>query len=789
MDMSNPRSVAWAEPSAIARYAIAVLSVAMAIVAAELLTRILHTEPIASSMLCAVIFAAWFGGFGPGLLAIALSLLAVHYYLVPPVNSFALKQNLFAMDIAELPRLALFSITSLFVNFISSAQRSAKDAALQAEAKAARAERELRLITDTIPALVWSAFPDGAVEYFNQRWLAYTGLTLEQARGWGFIDAYHPEDRASVRHFTSRGIRHGASANDIQTEARLRGVDGTYRWFLGRAVALPDEAGNIIRWYGTTIDIEDRKRAEDALRRSEAYQAEAQRLSHTGSFGWTVSSGDIFWSDESYRIFEYDPATRATIDIVLNRVHPDDVELVRQVINRATAHREAFDFEHRLLMPDGSVKHLNVVAHPSIDETGELQFVGGVMDITARKRSEAALRNSEQRYRDLFQHMPIALWQLNASKLVELFKGLRAEGVIELGSYIDQHPNFLQQLMDAVTIEEVNDRTIEMLGARDRSEILGSMSRFAHIHPDAFRRGVESRWRGEPTHQEETKLLTLDGRVIDVLLSATRPGLIKDPDMSLVGIIDITERVRAREMLQRLQADFAHAARVSMLGELTASIAHELNQPLAAIVTNGEVGLRLLNRSELDLAELRELAKCVVDDGRRAADIIARVRTMAMRQAPEHTLLSIDEVIREALTFLRHEVLSHGLMVMHDPNPSAPKVLGDRTQLQQVFVNLTANAIQAMAQMESTRRRLAIRIALSDPHTLCCTFEDSGPGIEPEHLDHLFDSFFTTKEAGMGLGLPISRSIVEAHGGYIRVDNESAYGGARFSFTLPAKLQ
>jgi PAS domain S-box-containing protein len=787
--MSKLRSVGWTEESAIARYAIAALSVAIAIVVAELLTRILHTEPIASSMLCAVIFAAWFGGFGPGLLAIALSLLAVHYYLVPPVNSFALKQNLFAMDVAELPRLALFLITSLIVNFISSAQRSAKEAAIRAEAKAARAEREIRLITDTIPALVWTAFPDGAVEYFNQRWLAYTGLTLEQARGWGFIDACHPNDRASVRDFTSRRIRHGASVNDIQTEVRLRGVDGKYRWFLGRAVALPDEAGNIIRWYGTNIDIEDRKQAEDALRQSEAYQTEAQRLSHTGSFGWTVSSGDIFWSDESYRIFEYDPATRVKIEFVLNRVHPDDIELVRQVTNRAAARREAFDFEHRLLMPDGSVKHLNVVASPLIDETGELQFVGAVMDITARKKSEEALRNSEQRYRDLFHHMPIALWQLNASKLVELFKGLRAEGVTELGSYIDQHPNFLQQLMDAVTVEEVNERTIEMFGAHDRSEILGSMSRFAYIHPDAFRRGVESRWRGEPTHQEETKLMTLDGRVIDVLMSATRPGLIKDPDMSLVSIIDITERARAREMLQRVQADFAHAARVSMLGELTASIAHEVNQPLAAIVTNGEVGLRLLNRSEPDLGELRELTKCIVGDARRAADVLARVRTMATRQAPEQTLLSVDDVIREALTFLRHEVQSHGLMVMHRPNPSAPKVLGDRTQLQQVFVNLTANAIQAMAQTESIRRRLAIRTTLFEPHSLCCTFEDSGPGIEPEHLDHLFDSFFTTKEGGMGLGLPISRSIIEAHGGYIRVDNESAYGGARFSITLSAKPQ
>src|SRR5207248_7116169 len=207
---------------------------------------------------------------------------------------------------------------------------------------------------------------------------------------------------------------------------------------------------------------------------------------------------------------------------------------------------------------------------------------------------------------------------------------------------------------------EVNERMIELMGARDASELLG-FSRFRHISSDSFVRGLESRWRGEPTHQEETKITTLDGRVIDVLMTATRPGLTTDPDITLVGIIDITEQVRAREMLQRVQADFAHAARVSILGELTASIAHEVNQPRAAICTNGEAGLRFLNRPEPDVAEVRELTRRIVNDARRAADIIARVRTMAKRQAPEQTLLSVDEGIREALPFLRHEVQSYGV--------------------------------------------------------------------------------------------------------------------------------
>ena len=555
----------------------------------------------------------------------------------------------------DLPRLALFALAALLVVGLVAAQRKSTaslrrsrtdledkvrdleklNAALQvenaerqrAEKRAREIERELQLTIDMIPVKITVYRADGARHSVNRPWRDYTGLSQEDIEGQSWAIIPNPDDlKASEAEWKVRL----AKREPFQAEMRLRRRDGEYLSHMVHRVPLRDQTGEVVKWYAVAFDIEDRKRAEDALRQSEASLAEAQRLSRTGSFGWYVSSGDIVWSEESYRIFGYDPATAATIDRVLDRVHPDDVALVREVIERATTRREAIDFEHRLLMPDGSVKHLNVVAYP-MTERGELRFVGAVMDIT--------------------------------------------------------------------------------------------------------------------------------------------------------------ERVRAREMLQRVQADFAHTARMSMLGELTASIAHEVNQPLAAIAINGEVALRLLNRSEPDLADVRELAKSVVADARRAADVIARVRAMATRQAPEQTLLSVDEVIRDALQFLRHEVQSHGLTVTHHSNPAAPKMLGDRTQLQQVFVNLMVNAIHAMAPMGAARRTLVVRTTLSDPSTLCCTLEDSGPGIKPEHLDHLFDSFFTTKDGGMGLGLPISRSIIEAHGGRIRADNESVYGGARFSCTFPAKLQ
>jgi C4-dicarboxylate-specific signal transduction histidine kinase len=280
-------------------------------------------------------------------------------------------------------------------------------------------------------------------------------------------------------------------------------------------------------------------------------------------------------------------------------------------------------------------------------------------------------------------------------------------------------------------------------------------------------------------------MVTQDGRVLEGLFTAAFPAPLKELGLNINGFIDATERNHAQEMLRQVQADFAHAARVSILGELTASIAHEVNQPLAAIATNGEAGLRWLAGPNSDLAEVREIISEVVADARRASDIIARVRAMATRRAPENALLSLDEVIREAMLFLRHEVQARGVAISHHPCSAASAIRGDRTQLQQVIVNLAVNAMQAMATAGGKDRRIIIRSTTPEQGGLRCTVEDSGPGLSQDQAGRLFESFFTTKEGGMGMGLPICRSIIEAHGGHIAADNASELGGARFSFTLP----
>ncbi|MBC9876845.1 PAS domain-containing protein [Bradyrhizobium sp. INPA01-394B] len=513
-----------------------------------------------------------------------------------------------------------------------------------------------------------------------------------------------------------------------------------------------------------------------------AYLAEAQKLSQTGSFGWNVVTGELFWSDETFRIFDLASTARPSLGLVLKRTHPDDVTAVREAIDRAAKDKGDFSHESRLMLDDGAIRTIRVVARGMTNGRGQFEFVGAVMDITAQKKAHVELERSEQRYRHLFSRIPIALRQLDTSRLVALFRKLRAEGVTDLGSYLDSHPDFLRTCMDALSVQEANEWAIQSFGA---GFVGRPMSETWRERPDTFRRAIESRFRGETHFEEETRMVTWDGRVVDVLFTTARVGPINNLEASLVATIDISERIRAQEKLRQVQAEFAHASRVSMLGELTASIAHEVNQPLAAIATHGAAGLRWLNRPTADLAEVRSAIENMVADTRRAASIVARIHGMAARKAPERHCLSLDEIIRESILFLRHEMESRGVTILHESGSAAPHVFGDRTQLQQVIVNLAINAVQAMTQLGYEERRIVISTAAQDAATLCCSVEDNGPGIATEHVGRLFESFFTTKESGMGMGLPICRSIVEAHGGRIGAGGSATHGGARFWFTLP----
>jgi formate hydrogenlyase transcriptional activator len=261
---------------------------------------------------------------------------------------------------------------------------------------------EIGFDVDSIPALIHTARPDGYFDYFNKSWLEYLGATMDDVTGWKWRAFVHPED---VEGIVAKWRACLATGKIFEHETRLRRANGEYRWMFHRKVPLRDETRKIVKWYGSSLEIEDRKWAEEELRRSEAYLSEAQRLSHTGSFGWDVLSGEIYWSDETFRIFELEPKTKITTDLIVQRTHQDDRHAVQQLIERASSERTEFALEHRLLMPDGSIKYLRVVGRPLQDE-GRSEFVGAVTDITDQRRAEEELRASERKYRHLVDTTP-----------------------------------------------------------------------------------------------------------------------------------------------------------------------------------------------------------------------------------------------------------------------------------------------------------------------------------------------------------------------------------------------
>lgn len=726
----------------------------------------LNYPTTAFALLVIIAFLALFGSLVASMAFSAGALACLGYFFVEPAFTFDVS------SLQDMAALAAFLLSSLFVTSLIWRVRTL----------GAIHQEQAQLLDLTSDAII--------VRDQNDR-ITFWNRGAEELYGWKRAEAV-----GNIEHLLLRTVLPAPIAELKQTLLRTGRWEGelTHTTRSGAQVSVlsrwstkGEQTSNIIE---SNTDVTQRRLAEEAVRRSEAvYLAEAQQLSNTGSFGWDIATDELFWSAETFRIFELPSASTPSIGFVLRRVHPHDLDVVRKTFEGAKQAGRPFSLEHRLLMPDQTIKFVKVVTRATTNHKGHLEFIGAVMDVSAQKRDHAELQRSEQRYRHLFTRMPIALRQLDATRLVQLFKALRQEGVTDLGKYFDDNPDFLTTCMEALAFHEANEHAIRMLGGHSRQAQKPSLVRTWQARPDTFRRAMESRFRGEPSFEEETQMVTWDGRVIDVLFITARVGPIDDFEVSLVGTIDISERIRAQNALRKLQADFAHAARVSILGELTASIAHEINQPLAAISTHCGAGLRWLNKPKPDLGEVRLALENILASSRRAADIVARIHAMAAGRPTERSIAVLDDIIAEALLFLQHECQLRGVTIVHQRDPSSARTLCDRTQLQQVIVNLAINAMQAMESNASRSKRIVISTTRSQPGELCCTFEDSGPGIKAEHRDRLFESFFTTKDGGMGMGLPICKSIVEAHGGRIAAESNGEKGGARFYFTLAATPQ
>lgn len=502
-------------------------------------------------------------------------------------------------------------------------ERGRTAAALQAS------EERLRLVTDAIPEVIWlTALQPEAVLYTSPSFERVWGLPLsdlyQNPRLW--TDAIHTDDRARVTDAFARWIT-SAGFDDYDIEFRITQPSGAVRWIHERGVMLFDSQGAPSRVGGISTDITDRKHVEEELRRSQAHLAEAQRLSSTGSFTWRVSSGDILWSEQAYRIYEIDPSVPVTFDVVFTRIHPDEATWFQALLERASSEGTDLEFEHRLLLADQTVKHLHVVAHATRDRSGQLEYVGAVQDVTERRRSEDAL---------------------NA-----------------------------------------------------------------------------------------------------------------------------------------LRAELAHISRATTLGALTASIAHEVNQPLSGIITNAHTSLLMLADDPPNVEGAAASAERTIRDANRATQVIARLRALFAKSDRVEESLDLNEATREVLALSRRELERARIALQTDLASDLPLVVGDRVQLQQVVLNLVLNATDAMRLLDRQPRRLLIKTEhdqTSDAVRLLV--RDSGPGIAEETMDRLFQPFYTTKPDGMGVGLSISRSIVERHLGTMLVQRHDG-AGATFGFSIP----
>ena len=566
------------------------------------------------------------------------------------------------------------------------------------------------------------------------------------------LQRIHPEDLDNFKHAFDRVIHEKI---DSEVEFRIVLPDGIVKHVHAIGHPVLDANGEVVEVVGTTVDITDRKRAEQELLRSEAYLNETQRLTHTGSWAYDPAGGPIYWSEEMFRIYAFDPRqgfpTRAQRD---TRIHPEDLENVRQARHKMLHKKVDSEFEHRIVLPDGRVRHVHVQGHPVLNPAGEvLETVGTTVDITDRKRAEQELRESEIRFRTFVDHAGDALFVYD---------------------------------LEQRTVVDVNREACESLGYT-RQELVGNTP--AAYHLDSYQAEMESvaqRAMAGETVFDTHWHLRKDGTVFPVEVHTTLVSYTGRRFLLMVAR-DISDRLQAEEQrkrLRQLEADMAHIARVSMMGELAASIAHEVNQPLSGIVSSGGACLRWLAADPPNLGEVREAVRRIVGAGKHAGEVIARIRALTKRTAAPQEKLDLNETIREVLPLVGDEAKRNKVMIRTQFADDISPILGDQVQVQQVVLNLVMNGIEAMSSVGERERELVIITRNIDPEQVQVTVEDSGIGIDPNTIQKIFDPFYTTKSTGMGMGLSISRSILQHHGGRLWATAKDG-PGTSFHFTLP----
>jgi PAS domain S-box-containing protein len=498
----------------------------------------------------------------------------------------------------------------------------------------------------------------------------------------------------------------------------------------------------------------ERGRAEEALRESEANMSLAANAANLGLWVWNVPGGDERWVTEKWRqLFGFADSEPVTFDRFLEVVHPGDSERVKQVVQHMLEHGGEYEIDYRITRPDGSIGWIASHGSVELEERGKPVLVRGVSrDVTKRKVAEEELRESEARFRTVADAAPVMIWMSSPDKLCTFFN----KGWLEFtGRAIDQ---------------ELGSGWAEGVHANDLDQCL-------EVYGTSF--------DARQPFTMEYRLRRNDGEYRWVLDSGIpRFG----SDGTFLGYIgscfDITER-RQSELDHQLQnMELARVGRVALMGELAASLAHEVNNPIGAMVTNANAGQRMIAGGNVENEELSDLLADIVADGHRAREVIEGIRNMVRKEKTTRALVRVDEIIRDLLRIVKADALTRKVALTTEIDSKAGSVMADRVQLLQVLLNLTLNAFEAMSVIRSNARHLVIRADRNGEGEVLLRVRDSGPGFPSGIVDQLFEPFFSTKVGGTGMGLAIARSIIEAHGGTLSGENCDD-GGACFTVRLP----
>ncbi|MBS7545317.1 PAS domain-containing sensor histidine kinase [Ancylobacter oerskovii] len=506
-----------------------------------------------------------------------------------------------------------------------------------------------------------------------------------------------------------------------------------------------------------------------------------------------VTSDAIFLTDVAGRVIYWNHGAEALYGWSFDEAYGQDPHALlatrsapsRSAIRGALAREGSWEGEVTQTTRDGRTIHvfsrLRRRTEPGRYEGTTLETN---TDITQRKAAIEALSQSEQRFRTIFETLAVAIWEHDLRPVKAELDALRAEGVEDLAQHLGQRPELLRRIRASVRITDVNSTGLRLMGVSSKEEFFTHLDGFLTDPDEDFIAFLLALDAGAPHFQSEAGIRTRQGELLRVLVAFNfpPPELL---DRVQASVLNITERIRVQEALQRTRGQLDHALRAATIGEVSASIAHEINQPLAAISAHAAAAGRWMDRDPPNLAEVRASLDAAGAAAHHASQVVRRVRSFMTKVEPERTRLDVDALVEEAMRLVQGEIVSHGVALAPVLEADGVAVEGDRIMLQQVLINLITNAVQAMHATPAGERRIALRTWRAGGR-VGIEVRDSGPGFGAEAAQKAFEPFFTTKAGGMGLGLAMCRTIVNAHDGEIRIDipGDDAPGG-RISITLP----